>query len=73
MNSKGETKVGREGINIRNDGALEISKVRLNDAGKYMCTVKRINYRSPRKHFSTLVVIKDGKLKFCFIVHVHNQ
>ncbi|KAL9964298.1 hypothetical protein ACROYT_G027919 [Oculina patagonica] len=59
-NNKGETKVGREGINITIDGALGIPKVRLSDAGKYMCTVKRINYKSPRKHFATLVVIKDG-------------
>lgn len=65
MNGKGETKVGRENMNITSDGALEIPKVRLNDAGKYMCTVKRINYRSPRKHFATLVVIKDSKLKLC--------
>ncbi|XP_078380784.1 uncharacterized protein LOC144663650 [Oculina patagonica] len=60
MNSEGETKEGREGINIRSDGALEIPKVRLSDTGKYMCTVKRINYRSPRKHFATLVVINDA-------------
>ncbi|XP_078381621.1 uncharacterized protein LOC144664374 [Oculina patagonica] len=59
-NNKGETKVGREGINITIDGALGIPKVRLSDAGKYMCTVKRINYKSPRKHFATLVVIKDA-------------
>ena len=70
MNGEGETKVGRKGINITSDGALEIPKVRLIDAGKYMCTVKRINHRSPRKHFATLVVIKDGKLNaLCF----HNQ
>lgn len=65
MNSKGITKVGKERTNITSDGALEIHKVRLSDAGKYMCTVKRIDHTSPRVHHATLIVIKEGKFKFC--------
>lgn len=61
MNQDGTTKVGRSGINISSDGALEIQKVQLSDAGKYICTVERIDYRSPRWYFATLVVNGVGK------------
>ncbi|KAJ7390697.1 hypothetical protein OS493_023410 [Desmophyllum pertusum] len=57
MNRHGETELSRQGINIRSDGALEIQKVRLNDTGTYMCTVRRTNHRSPRVHVATLAVI----------------
>jgi len=65
MNSKGVTKVGRKRITITSDGALEIQRVRLGDAGQYMCTVKTINHTSPRVHHVTLLVFRDGKFKLC--------
>ncbi|KAL9964305.1 hypothetical protein ACROYT_G027928 [Oculina patagonica] len=54
MNGQRITKVGREGINMTVDGALQIQKVRL------MCTVNRINDQSPLVHFATLFVEKDA-------------
>ena len=60
MNGTGAIKVGREGINMTIDGTLDIHRVRL------MCTVKRINHRSPIVHFATLIVNnKDGEFKLC--------
>ena len=46
---------------ITSDGALEIENVQLSDAGHYMCTVKKINHVSPRRHFVTLAVNRVGK------------
>ena len=59
MNGERKTKVGRKGINMSTDGALNIQKVR------FMCTVKRINHESPLVHFVTLTINKDGELKLC--------
>lgn len=61
MNRNRTTRAGRKGINITSDGALEIKKVKLSDAGHYKCTVKRINFGSPRVHFATLIVNRVGK------------
>ena len=60
MNNKGLTQVGREGVNITRDGALEIQEVNPSDSGQYMCTVKPINHASPEVYKTTLL-IKDGK------------
>ena len=61
MNNEGKTKINREGIKITSNGALEINNVRLSDAGLYMCTVKRIDHKSPKRHFVTLTVNRVGK------------
>ena len=63
MNNKGNTKVGRERVNITTDGALEIHQVNLSDTGQYMCTVKTITHSSPAVHHTTLVVFEQGKFK----------
>lgn len=74
INHQGKTKINREGIRITSHGALEINNVRLSDAGHYMCTVKRIDHMSPKRHFVTLYANRAGKLKlsksvwcFCWI------
>ena len=61
INHEGKTDFNREGIKITSNGALEINDVRLSDAGLYMCTVKRIDHMSPKRHFVTLTVNTVGK------------
>lgn len=56
INQTGAPKVGTNGVSITKDGALEIHQVQLRDAGKYRCTVKRIDHSSPGVHFITLIV-----------------
>ena len=62
MNKQGETKAERDGFKISSDdGSLSINKVQPSDAGKYMCTVERTNYKSPKRHVVTLSINKNGK------------
>ena len=73
MNSSGVTQVTREGryadrVNLTRNGTLEISNVEIADATDYRCTVKRINYTSPRVYFVTLVVNASGKSCIFFVV-----
>ncbi len=56
MNGTGTPKVKRKDISITMNGTLEIHNVQLSDAGRYMCTVNRIGYRSPRVYFTALIV-----------------
>ena len=67
MNSDRETKVvhaGRYGnrINLTRNGTLIINSVQEADTTDYRCTVKRINYTSPRVYFVRLVVNASGKI-----------
>jgi len=67
MNSDREIKVvhaGRYGnrINLTRNGALIINSVQEADTTDYRCTVKRINYTSPRVYFVSLVVNASGKI-----------
>lgn len=71
VNRTGTSKVGRKDINITKDGAVEIQNVQPSDAGKYRCTVKRINHTSPEVHFITLSVNINGTNCFVVFVVVH--
>ena len=67
MNSDRETKVthvGRYGnrVNLTRNGTLVINSVQVADATDYRCTVRRINYTSPRVYFVSLVVNASGKI-----------
>ena len=61
MNKRGETKSERERMGIFGNGSLRINKVRPNDVSKYMCRVKRSNYKSPLVYFVTLKIKENGK------------
>ncbi|KAL9964297.1 hypothetical protein ACROYT_G027918 [Oculina patagonica] len=61
MNGTGTPKVKRKDISITMNGTLEIHNVQLSDAGRYMCTVNRIGYRSPRVYFTALIVKDQPK------------
>ena len=63
MNREGKTEVRTKRIIITKEGNLKIKKVRLSDDGEYMCTVRRINHASPRRHFATVAVLSVGKLR----------
>lgn len=61
MNSDRETKVTHVGryanrVNLTRNGTLEINSVQVADTTDYRCTVRRINYTSPRVYFVSLVV-----------------
>ncbi|XP_078379886.1 uncharacterized protein LOC144662814 isoform X1 [Oculina patagonica] len=61
MNSDGATEVTQKGryanrVNLTGNGTLEVNNVQVADATDYRCTVRRINYTSPRVYFVTLVV-----------------
>ena len=66
MAQQGAIKVTETGsyakrVNLTRNGTLEINQVRPEDATDYRCTVKRINYTSPRNYFVSLVVDTTGK------------
>ena len=60
-NRQGKTQSKEKRFNISSDGALQIKKVQLSDAGRYKCTVERINHKSPKRHFTKLTVNRNGK------------
>jgi len=61
MNQEGKIKPV-PGFNIsREDGKLYIAKVQPCDARRFMCTIERINYKSPKRHFVTLRINRNGK------------
>lgn len=67
MNSDRETKVTHVGryanrVNLTRNGTLEINSVQVADTTDYRCTVRRINYTSPRVYFVSLVVNASGKI-----------
>ena len=67
MNSDLETKVTHVGryanrVNLTRNGTLEINSVQVADTTDYRCTVRRINYTSPRVYFVSLVVNAGGKI-----------
>lgn len=61
MTQEGKTEVGRSGVSITSQGALEIQKVQPSDSGIYKCTVKKSDSRSERMYFAALVVDGVGK------------
>lgn len=65
MNSRGIIKVTHQEryldrVNLTLNGSLKISRVSVTDATDYRCTVRRINYTSPRVYFVTLRIDSKG-------------
>jgi len=61
MKEDGETMPVR-GFNIsKEDGSLYIHKVQPCDVRRFMCTIERINHKSPKRHFVTLRINRNGK------------